>query len=303
MNGSFVDNCNASGIPLRSADELPSAALLDYLLSLACSFYLLLLVPLAAGAIAYLSAPYLPRIYESESTISLAASDMRTADALLRTPTVLDPIVDRHVPRGRSATRRRAAVDSRFQFFLAKGAEPTTGNMYRLVTTGPAPTAAQALNRDLLEAWFAASQPRSGERERLRGQIARAEESLIHQTTLIGRLEKELASLVVPGMMQEFMSILDDLQARRERTIQLIHSLKRQLAVGDRDRLVSEPTLAVEPVWPARTALAAAAAVATGLLLLAIVTLRHFWRRAMADPVLATRLREIGHALVPFRRC
>ena len=299
-HGTTVEHQRISNLARTTGADASSNPVLDLAVLIARNFYLLLFLPLLAGIAAYFSSAYLPHTYESKSYVAITIAESKVMDALLRTPLVLDRLAEKYKVQGRSPELRRDALDARIRISTSKGADARTGGLYTLTTIAETPAAAKSLNKDLLDAWLELTKPGPIERASIKQQLAWAQENVTIQTDLIGRLSKESTQLVDQGALNGLVTSIDNLREKQEKTHQLAERLTQRLQGSFQDRIVSEPTLQVEPISPKRAIVTLSAAIATGLLMLAVLLLRYFWGAGMTNPATSAKLQEIRRALIPF---
>jgi hypothetical protein len=273
---------------------------LDVLIVIAQNLRLLILAPLIAGLLGFGIAYVWPPKYASDAYLTFPAEKQadafKTAEALMRSPTVLDAVLKQY-PQPGSPDRQRRALDRRIVWSAARGADRKTPNVVVVSFEDDSPHRARAINTALLEAWFEATKPQPDRRVQLEAQLERTEGQLKAVSDLFDRLAGETPKLVLPGMQNELASSLSGLLSQRASHIASIEALKLALAGVSRDVIVVPPTLPDEPIWPKKTWFAASAAAGTFLVLLLFLFCRHAWRVGETSPQTRKKLAQLASAL------
>lgn len=285
-------------------DALPGneVGFLDVLIIIAQNLRLLIFAPIVAGLLGFGIAYIWPPKYASVAYLTFPAESekqtdvSKSAEALMRSPPVLDVVLKQY-PQSGLPDRQRRELDRRIGWSAARGADRKTPNVVVVSVEDDSPQGARVINVALLEAWLEATKPKADRRARLQAQLERTEEQLKAVSDLFDRLSGETPKLVLPGMQNELASSLSGLLAQRAGHIASVESLKLALAGVGRDVIVVPPTLPDEPIWPKKTWFAIAAAAGTFLVLLLFLLGRHAWHIGEASPQTRKKLAQIASAL------
>jgi uncharacterized protein involved in exopolysaccharide biosynthesis len=289
-------------------DTLPGNefGFLDVLIVIARNLRLLILAPIVAGLLGfgiayvwppkYASVAYLTFPVEPEKQTDAFKDAFKSAEALMRSPTVLDVVLKQYPQLG-SPDRQRRELDRRIVWAAARGSDRKTPNVVVVSIEDDSPERARAINIALLEAWLEETKPKPDRRARLEAQLMRTEGQLKAVSDLFDRLTGETPKLVLPGMQNELASSLSGLLSQRAIHIANIEALKLALAGVSRDVIVVPPTLPDEPSWPKKTLVAASAAAGTVLVLLLFLFCRQAWNVGEASPQTRKKLAQIASAL------
>lgn len=284
-------------------DTLPGNefGFLDVLIIMARNIRLLIFAPLVAGFLGLGIAYVWPPKYASVAYLTFPAESEKTdafksAEALMRSPPVLDVVLKQY-PLSGLPDRQRRVLDRRIGWSAARGADRKTPSVVVVSIEDDSPQRARAINIALLEAWLEATKPKPDRRARLDAQLKRTEEQLKAVSDLFDRLAGETPKLVLPGMQNELASSLSGLLSQRASHIASIEALKLALAGVSHDVISVPPTLPDEPIWPKKALFAVSAAAGTFLVLLLVLFCRHAWNVGEASPQTRKKLAQIASAL------
>lgn len=285
-------------------DALPGNefGFLDVLIIIAQNLRLLIFAPIVAGLLGFGIAYIWPPKYASVAYLTFPAESekqtgaSKSAEALMRSPPVLDVVLKQY-PQSGLPDRQRRELDRRIGWSAARGADRKTPNVVVVSVEDDSPQRARVINVALLEAWLEATKPKADRRARLEARLERTEEQLKAVSDLFDRLTGETPKLGLPGMQNELALSLSGLLAQRAGHIASIDSLKLALAGVGRDVIVVPPTLPDEPIWPKKAWFAIAAAAGTFLVLLLFLLGRHAWHVGEASPQTRQKLAQIASAL------
>lgn len=279
---------------------------LDLGLAIARRFYLLLFLPLIAGALALVLLRQQPSVFTSTSYLSMTDATARATENLIRSPAVLSVVAARFVEpadAGQTPEARDRAMNSRVRMTTPPGDVRKTANVFRLEVDASSAVKAQAINNALIDTWLDLTKPRPAHKALLDANMERLQAQLKSVNNLIERLEKEAQNLVLSSSLQgELATPLTGLLQQRERLLAAIVSTRNELQGTTRDIILSPPSLPTEPTGAGRSLIAAAVALATGLIALGSVVISYLLRVARANPSTGDKVREIQSALMPFRR-
>jgi len=285
-------------------------SLLDILVVLAENFWLLVLAPLAVGAIAFGIVSFLPKTYEStavlEPVTTLDNSDTArsvggaTMVARLNSPEV-------RVPSAKSQAwiRDRRLGPRELQSFLQDAVSVRSDRQSGLVTVtthGPSAAEAQSFLQALLEGYASIASPQGPERELIlqRLKISRSALSVIDPAIAAfmkineetGEVSSNLATLPAAR------PALADLVAQRAFYENTIQDLEKRLSIGMQYIVLQAPTLEDKPVKPKRLQLTAIAVILSGLVLTVFVFIRAALRAAAQDPEGAPKITRIRQGIL-----
>ena len=285
-------------------DALPGNefGFLDVLIIIAQNLRLLILAPILAGSLGFGIAYVWPPKYASLAYLTFPAESekqtdaFKSAEALMRSPPVLDVVLKQY-PLPGLPDRQRRELDKRIVWSAARGADRKTPNVVVVSIEDDSPQRARAINTALLEAWLEETKPKPDRRARLEAHLERTEGQLKAVSDLFDRLTGETPKLVLPGMQNELASSLSGLLAQRASHTATIEALKLALAGVSRDVIIVPPTLPDEPSWPRKALFAVSAAAGTVLALLLFIFCRHAWRVGEASPQTRKKLAQLASAL------
>ncbi len=238
---------------------------------------LLLLGPVIVGLVAFGIATMLPKWYTSVAYLNLDEAGARTADALMRSPPVLDKVLAGFKAPQNTVEARRAFLGAHRRIVVASGELATTSSLHRLEYSDRDPRVAQNVNSLFVEAWLESTRPGPEKRAAIEADIARRESRAKSFSQLIDRLQKEATSLVSPNSQEgELATPLAKLIEKRDENLATIAELGRALNGISLDVVFSAPDLPGQPSWPNKGMIAILAGFVAGLLFLMFVILRRF---------------------------
>ncbi|WP_066269190.1 Wzz/FepE/Etk N-terminal domain-containing protein [Hydrogenophaga palleronii] len=252
--------------------------LFDVFLTIAENLRLLVLGSLLAGVCAYGLAFLLPPKFESSAVLR---ADVSFATAMTSPSALHSSLKKLGYLEGLNDV---AAEDARET--LAENVRASVGRNDKLITltvAGKSPSAAQALNREILNYVYEMSKPSAYELNRLDIEKTALTQQVAELITTLQRaqrlLEEAPPSANLGALAESISSITSNLISLRER-LRLIDSTLRGLAD---ESLVQHPTLAQKPVAPKKGMLAVLATVGAGFALLVFVFTRNSWRASSLD--------------------
>ena len=293
--------------PTQTDDEI---SLLDILVVLAENFWLLLLAPLAIGAITFGIVSFLPKTYEST--------------AILQPRTTYDQFGN---PIGETAATMTARLQSPELQLAAAGKQPfiaeqkldskelqallgetisirpdQKSGLVTVSTFAPTPGEAQNLAQDIISSYTEAARPQGAAKQQIEERIAVAQNALAVLDPAIrvildvdpetGKVESDLAGQTASR------PALADLVAQKIANETQIQELQNSLIVTMQDIVLQAPTLEEKPVRPKRLQLTAIATILSGLTLTVFVFIRAALRAAAHDPEGADKILRIRKGIL-----
>jgi len=239
---------------------------------------LLLLGPVIVGLVAFGIVNALPKWYTSVAYLNLNEAGARAADALMRSPPVLDKVLAEFKAPQNTVEARRAFLDGIRRIVVAPGELQRTSSLYRLEYSDRDPRVAQKVNSLFVEAWLESTKPPPEKRSTIEAEIARRDLRAKSLSQLTDRLQKDATSLVSQNSQEgELATSITKLIEKRDENLATIDSLRNSLNGVSRDVVFGAPDLPEEPSWPKKGMITILAGFVTGLLLLMFVILRRFW--------------------------
>jgi hypothetical protein len=239
---------------------------------------LLLLGPVIVGLVAFGIATLLPRWYTSVAYLNLDEAGARAADALMRSPPVLDKVLAEFKAPQSTVEARRAFLGGHLRIMVAPGELPMTSRLYRLEYSDRDPRVAQNVASLFVEAWLESTKPKQEKRATIEAEIARRELREKSVSQLIDRLQKDANTLVATNAQGgELATPITRLIEKRDKDLATIDSLRNSLNGVSRDVVFAAPDLPEEPSWPKKGVIAILAALVAEFLLLVFVILRRSW--------------------------
>jgi hypothetical protein len=236
---------------------------------------LLLLGPVIVGLVAFGIVSFLPKWYTSIAYLNLDEAGARAADALMRSPPVLDRVLVEFKAPQTTVEARRAFLDGNRRIVVAPGELHKTSNLYRLEYSDRDPRVAQKVNSLFVEAWLESTKPPSEKRSTIEAEIARKELRAKSVSQLIDRLQKDANSLVSQNSQEgELATPITRLIEKRDENLASIADLRNSLNGISHDVVFAAPDLPEEPSWPRKGMITILAGLVTELLLLMFVILR-----------------------------
>lgn len=288
----------------ESNDEI---SLLDILVVLAENFWLLLLAPVAIGAIAFGVASFLPKTYESTAILRPMtvfdefgnASGENTATMVAR---LQSPELQESTAQTQSWITQQQ-LDARALRALLKSSisvrPDRQSGLVPITTFAPSAAQAQELARVFIAGYLTEASPRGSAREQIEQRIAvnrgalsvlnPAIEAILSVDPETGKVETDAAN------QPSSRPALADLVAQRTASENTISALENSLVVTMQDIVLQPPTLEENPVRPKRLQLTAIATILSGLALTVLVFIRAALRAAAHDSegsVKITRIRK-----------
>jgi hypothetical protein len=239
---------------------------------------LLLLGPVIVGLVAFGITNTLPKWYSSAAYLNLDEAGARAADALMRSPPVLDKVLAEIKAPQSTIEARRAFLDGNRRIVVAPGELQRTSSLYRLEYSDRDPRVAQKVNSLFVDAWLESTKPPPEKRSTIEADVARRDLRAKSISQLIDRLQKDATSLVSQNSQEgELATPITKLIEKRDENLATIAGLRNSLNGVSRDVVFGAPDLPEEPSWPKKGMITILAGFVATLLLLMFVILRRFW--------------------------
>lgn len=191
-----------------------------------------------------------PPAYVSTALLGLKAEQAAEAESIMRSPVVLDSIVN-NFPAVRAETPEasRRNLSSQIEWSTSPSQRKLKPTLFHLDVKSQDPSRAQQIANSLIDQWLELTKPRPVTRARLEVEISRLEQQLKQTTTLIEKLQSEATTLVVPNSMQgELAGPMVKILAEREELAIRLTERRVEFSGLSREIVVSPPTLPVENV-------------------------------------------------------
>jgi uncharacterized protein involved in exopolysaccharide biosynthesis len=285
-------------------------SLLDILVVLAENFWLLLLAPLAIGAIAFGIASSLPKTYESVAILQPPVTfdefgnprgeNSATMLARLNSPELRVPAAESQAwIRDRQLGPRE--LQSLLQDVINVRADRQSG-LVTVTTYGPTAAEARSLLQALLESYLAVAAPQGSVREQILERIEDLRSALaildpaiatiLNVNEETGEVRSDLATSPVTR------PVLADLVAQRTSNKNAIRDLESSLSFTMQDILLQAPALEEKPIRPKRLQITAVAVILSGSVLVVLVFVRAALRSAAQDPEGAPKIARIRRGIL-----
>jgi len=287
-------------------------SLLDILVVLAENFWLLVLAPLAIGAITFGIVSFLPKTYESVAILKPQTTFDEFGNPQCETAASMVARLDSPELRISAAApqawiRDRKLEDSQLVSFVQGAASVTAdrqSNLVTLRTFAPSPADAQSFGSTLIDAYIQAASPQGPARESILNNIKVAQnalavlnpaiEVLLRVDQQTGKVTTDLAS------QSASRSALADLVAQRTANENQITALNNTLKMTMQDIVIQAPTLNEKAVKPKRLQLTAVAIILSGLALTVFVFIRAALRGLSSNPEGADKVARIRKGILHF---
>jgi len=292
----------------ESNDEI---SLLDILVVLAESFWLLLLAPLAIGAIAFGIASSLPKTYESVAVLQPPATldefgNLRGENSATMLARLNAPELQVLAADSQAWIRDRQLGPREMQSFLKDVINVRADRQSGLVTVttyGPTAADARSLLQALLESYLADAAPRGSAREQIlqRIEVLRGALAILDPAIAIAlNVDEETGKVRDLATAPASRPALADLVAQRTANENAIRNLENTLSITMQDIILQAPTLEENPVRPKRLQITAIAVILSGLALTVLVFIRAALRAAAHDPEGAPKIARIRKGILRF---
>jgi uncharacterized protein involved in exopolysaccharide biosynthesis len=233
---------------------------------------LLLLAPVGAALIAYAITSLVPARYTSVAYLKLDEAGARSADALMRSPPVLDKVIaGLGKPEGRIDVAPKLNENRRI--VVAAGDFETTAKLFRLEYTDREPRVAQQINHLFIDAWLATAGTSQDRRAAIEAEIQRRNVHINDLSQQINWITGDLTLRASAEKQSEILVIIKSLLERREEEVDRVSGLMSDLNNFPMDTVFSPADLPAQPSWPQKGIIAILAGAITALGLLAFVVL------------------------------
>ena len=278
---------------MENRSKTETLGLLELLIAILRHIRLLTVVPLAVGVIAFATAYFKPPSYTSEAILSLSESASKQAASIMSTPLVLDTVIQKQgLAKDMPLQDARDVLASRFR------AKPGKDGLLWLQVSAESPAQAQTLANAVIDAWRLTTIPGAQEQAELQDRLLYVQKSLKSIEQLMTRLTSESPSYfdgqVSRGDRGLTLVSLGELQSRYFGEAQ---SIPRTLQGISRDVVKQPPSLPARADPAGKANFAVLMTVATFLLLLIGVLLRHLLVRALHAPHNAATIARLRSAL------
>jgi uncharacterized protein involved in exopolysaccharide biosynthesis len=285
-------------------------SLLDILVVLAENFWLLLLAPLAIGAITFGIVSFQPKTYESTATLQPRTTYDKFGNPMGETAAVMTARLqspELQLPTvGKQPFIAERKLDAKeLQSLLDETISIRPDQKSGLVTVSafaPTPGEAQDLAQDMISSYTEAARPQGTAKQQIEERIAVAQNALAVLDPAIkailgvdpktGKLKSDLANQPAPP------PALDDLVAQKTANETQIRELQNSLIPTMPDIVLRAPTLEEKPVRPKRLQLTAIATILSGLALTVLVFIRAALRAAAHDPEVSDKITRIRKGIL-----
>ncbi|WP_051303526.1 Wzz/FepE/Etk N-terminal domain-containing protein [Comamonas composti] len=293
MNTNTYASHEPSSTP-ATAEALEIDAL-DFLLTLAENWKLLVFIPLVAGLAAFGIGFALPQTFESTSVLSVERPNSRLTAPLVASLAQSADVLDQLLPKAGfdaqlSPTQARKELQKQLQVNVGK-----QDKLLTIITRASTPQAAQQLNQALLALVYPLTRPKGLEKSQLKAQLTGEKKRLAEAS----QLEQETAAQLASGRVTEATSrlygeLLGANSARQRR----IAELELQLAGLGTDDLTQTPTLTEQAVKPKKAFIAMVTTLLSGMVLLFFVLARQALNTVrQSSPEQAAKIASIRQAL------
>lgn len=292
---------------MTTPDPNDEISLLDILVVLAENFWLLLLAPLAIGAITFGIVSFLPKTYESAAILQPRTTYDQFGNPIGETAAVMTARLQSPELQTAAAGRQQWIAEQnldakKLRSLLEESINIRPDQKSGLVTISafaPTPGEAQSLAQGLILSYTEAAQPQGAAKQQIEDRIAVAQNALAVLDPAInvildidpdtGKVESDRTNQPSPR------PALADLVAQKTANETQNRELQNSLVVTMQDIVLQAPTLEEKPVRPKRLQLTAIATILSGLALTVFVFIRAALRAAAhnrqgADKI--TRIRK-----------
>ncbi len=298
-----------SDVEIRQTEEAIGSGdpidLMDMALTIAENVWLLVLVPVLVGAIAYGLASLLPETFESTAILQPAPSIpvqigtdtvmpspavvANTLATTMTTATYLERAVRKitqtdDAPIGPTELQHRKPGD------IVRATVGANDNLLVLTVSWHSPVGAQRLASALIALTLEESRPKSSELQRLTAERAYLEQK-IGALTLTGErvkasMERDSANSQLDKLAKTYFLISENLVEMQRR----VKEIDTRLEGITEASVLQQPTLPTQPVAPRKLIIALVSAIGTAFLLLIGIFVRQSWRVSGSSPQNIDRL-------------
>jgi uncharacterized protein involved in exopolysaccharide biosynthesis len=274
-------------------------SLLDILVVLAENFWLLVLAPLAIGAITFGIVSFLPKTYESVAILK----PLTFYDQFGNLTGETAPIMTARLSSSEVQARAFAQVpDLKHGSFRVR--IDSSSGLVVVNTSASKADEARALAQSLINSYVEAARPQEVARQQIVERITISQNALAvldQAIKLISGVNLETGSVESDVVRKPASrSTLADLVAQKVAKETQILELQKSLSVTMQDIVFQSPTLEEKPIRPKRLQLTAVATILSGLALTVFVLIRAGLRAAAHDPEGADKLTRIRKGVLLF---
>ena len=263
-------------------EENDSLSLLDLLLVVAENIRLLVLGPVVVGLLVWLGMGFLPVKFTSQTYLNLTSDSAKAVEAVMRSPTVLDPVLAKFPSRFGVSERGRDELSKKIRFAAAVSSQKATSTISKLEVDSESAERAQAMSNALIDSWLASTRPAPGYRQELERKLNQVALDAVSQ--LITRLTSETAKLIMPNVQYDLATATAQLFQLRNGYAEAIAAIELTLRGSTRDVVFAAPTLPSEPANNKRFSTVVLAAIAFGFVSVLWLLLRQAWIRGALQP-------------------
>lgn len=267
--------------PKTSSNNLLS--LRDLAGVIAGNLKLLVAVPVFAGLVAFGTTSAVPKWYVSVAYLSLDEGGARDADALMRSPRVLDAVAAAIGVPQEAREAREKSLDRNRRIAVAPGELRATSRLFRLEYADRDPHVAQKINAAFITSWLEATAPSPQVQSKLNVDIDLSEARLNAISKLLDQVQTSAKAVASRDVNTELMASIRDLLDRNLQDFAAIVAWTRTLNGMSRNVVVSEPSLPQGPSWPNKSLISILTAFGAGMLAVVFVLLRCSGRTVIGD--------------------
>ena len=269
---------------------------LDAALALAKGAKKLIVLPLLCGAVVYGISCLTPKSYTSVAIVRSMSSgadgkgDVRAAEVLLRSASVLDPVAAQFSVDGASLEVRQEALARKISVSTIRGEPAVT-----LSVSNRNPETAKSIVAALVTAWLPFLKPSGSELELVETKITAAETDRTFLEATVQKFEQDFANKDTPIALVSLYAM------QRENKKELANLKASLVGLSFDDVVISGPTLPDGPqnlYWY----MAPIAALLAAFLLAADTIFKAYIERCGQSSTVARKLAEIREFLLPWRR-
>ena len=267
--------------------------MMDLALTVAENAWLLMLVPILAGAIAYGASSLMPKTYEStavlqpapsvpvqvgDSTVMPSAAVVANTLATTITTSAFLERARQKVAQNGDAAMAPTAFEDRKPSDIVRATVGSNDHILTLTVSWHTPIGAQQLASAILELAREDSRPKASELQRLNTERANLGQQ-IGELTLTGQkvqsmMELDGATPQLDKLAKTHFLIASNLLEMRRR----VNEIDTRLDGMSEESIVQRPSLPSEPVAPRKLIIALVTAIGVGFVLLIGIFVRQSWR-------------------------
>ena len=264
--------------------ENDGLGLLDLLVLVAENIRLLVLGPVVVGLLVWLGMGFLTVKFTSQAYLNLSPDTVKAVEAVMRSPTVLDPVLAKFPSQFGVTERGRDELSKKFRFVAAVSGQKSGATISKLEVDSESAERAHALSNALIDSWLTSTRPAPGYRQELERKQKLNQAALDAVSQLIARLTSETAKLIMPNVQYDLATATAQLFQLRNGYVDANAAIDLTLRGTTRDVVFSAPTLPSEAGDPKKWPVAVLAALVIGFLLLLWIFARRAWISANLNP-------------------